>query len=81
MRYNSYCQGSSGGIRSAAAVEEIRRLSPRGGIRSAAVAVEEIRRVSLRVTGDKNKSNQGESRSVKLRQHGYYQNYFPVPSP
>lgn len=74
MRYNSYCEGSSGGIRSTAAVEEIRRLSSRGGIRSAAAAVEEIRRVSLlRVPRDENKSNQGKTRSVKLWQHGYYQ--------
>jgi hypothetical protein len=44
--------------------------------------VEEIRRVSsLRVPREENKSNQGKTRSVKLWQHGYYQKYFPVPSP
>jgi len=63
-------------------VEEIRRVSSRGGIQSADAAVEEIRRVSsLRVPREENKSNQGKTRSVKLWQHGYYQKYFPVPSP
>lgn len=66
------CEGISGGIRTAAAVEEIRRVSLRGGIRSVAAAVEEIRRVSsLRVPSEENKSNQGKARSVKLWQHGY----------
>jgi len=63
-------------------VEEIRRVSSRGGIQSADATVEEIRRVSsLRVPREENKSNQGKTRSVKLWQHGYYQKYLPVPSP